>query len=205
MRNWFVDNLYMRGEFSYSNDRTGYRGSFTGLPSDYGTVKQTHHAETIDFDFRIGKGFSFGPNVMVTPFIGAGSHYWDRDSSKSEGGSREEYSHGYAGGGLLVQFVPFDRFVVSTNGFVGSTFESFLNVTKTPVGQIPFSVNLGNSLIYKLGIGGDYALTDHLHLTAGFDYTHFEYREGVNFAANAKEPDSRTSDMRFKVGLGYSF
>ena len=205
MRDVVVSNAYFEGAVSWNDGQSRYAGSFSGLPQAYGDLKQSHDAEMADVDLRFGKGFALAPWAMLTPYVGVGAHDWVRDSSKSEGGYKEEYRNGYAGAGLMLQMSPFSQFVVSASGLVGSTFAPSLRATRLPGGIAPFSVDLGKSAIYKLGLSGDYALTERFHVNAGVDYTNFDYGESKTLGNGLFEPDSRTSDTRLKVGFGYAY
>jgi hypothetical protein len=110
----------------------------------------------------------------------------------------------------MLQMSPFSQFVVSASGLVGSTFAPSLRATRLPGCIAPFSVDLWESAIYKLGPSGDYALTERLHVNAGVDYRNFDHRnfdygESKTLANGLFEPDSRTSGTRLKVGFGYAY
>lgn len=204
MRDFIVDNAYFSGEFNYNSGKTNYIGSFIG--EEYGSLRQKNKAEMIDFDFRVGKGFSINPSVMLTPFVAVGSHNWMR-TLPGEGGYKADYNNGYVGGGLLAQFSPFSRTVISASGLAGTTFDSSVKITNLPVGLDPFTARLGDRVIYKLGLSGDYAITDAIHVNAGVEYTDFHYGQSKILPVNGGvfEPNSRTSNTRLKIGFGYAY
>ena len=121
MKNWFVSNLYFNAQYSYADGKTDYVGSYWG--GTFGSLKTQDTAIVNDFDFRLGKGFELQRNLMATPYFGIGFHDWQRG-----GNGGEEYSHGYYGAGLLLQWSPFSRFVLSGNGLIGQTFNSQIAV-----------------------------------------------------------------------------
>lgn len=199
MRNWFVDNLYFNFQYSYLNGSTDYKGALQSCvtPGCYGSVVGKDGAVVNDFDFRFGKGFQLHPSVMVTPYLGVGFQDWERKVNAGE-----EYSHGYVGGGLLVQWNPIQRLVLSANGLVGTTFGSNIDVTGA------FSGALGDSTIYKAGISGDYAVTRNIHVNAGVEWESFKYGESAQYplgGGSVWEPDSHTDFVTVKVGVGYAF
>ncbi|MBU6463275.1 MAG: autotransporter outer membrane beta-barrel domain-containing protein [Bradyrhizobium sp.] len=198
-----ITNVYVLGQFTFAKGNTSYVGSFQG--GTYGDIKQSDGAETKDFDFRLGKGFDVAPNWMLTPYVGVGYHVWDRDISGA-GGYHEQYEHGYAGGGLLIQYAATNRWVISANGLVGSTFNPQM-ATSLNGGAVftPTTYDLGTSLIWKAGLSSDYAITPQWHVNAGFDYTNFRYGISAQAADGTLEPDSRTGIWTVKAGLGYSF
>jgi hypothetical protein len=197
MQNWMIDNLYFNGSFAWYRGHTDYVGSLIG--GVFGSVRQENGAIVRDFDFRLGKGFAVHRDFMVTPFFGIGSHDWDRKVNNGE-----DYTHGYWGAGLLLQWSPMSRLVVSADGLIGKTFDPNVFVHAIP-GFVPdTSLDLGDSRLYKLGLSADYAITRNIHANAGIEYTNFHY--GQSPVVNGiLEPDSKTENVTFKVGLGYAW
>lgn len=73
MRDWLgVHNLYYNGTFTWTH------GTIThGEANPFFNGQQTH-SDLKDWDFRVGKGFDVAPNAMLTPYVGAGTHWWTR-------------------------------------------------------------------------------------------------------------------------------
>lgn len=203
----FFSNIYLYGRGTYLSGHTDYYNN-TAL------VAARDPAKMWDGDFRLGKGFLVSPNVMLTPYIGAGVHSWDRTIvAVPTGAFFEKYSHGYAGAGLLLQFAPTRGVVLAAYGFGGGTFSSQMNFDPTTAANLALvgpnhTYGLGNSAIVKAGGSIDYALTDNWHLNAGIDYTAFRYgasRQELLPAFTTYEPPSRTSNITVTTGIGYSF
>jgi opacity protein-like surface antigen len=207
MNNMLVNNFYFRADYTHLDGKTDYVGGYNETPTSpatpYGSVKAKSPAVVDDIDFRFGKGFELSRNFMATPYLGAGYHDWQRNV-----GYQEEYTNGYVGAGLMLQWSPINRFVLSANGLVGTTFDSHI-VTG---GSLPIDVALGESTIYRVGLSGDYALTRSIHVNAGVEYVDFAYGKSAvtvfsdgqhNYYVN--EPDSTTKNTTVKVGVGYSF
>jgi len=198
-----ITNAYVMGQFTWARGNTNYVGSYQG--GNYGDLTQTNGSETKDFDFRLGKGFDVGQNLMFTPYFGAGYHVWDRNIT-GPGGYHEQYEHGYTGGGLLIQWAPTNQWVISANGLVGSTFSPQMTASFNGGAPVnPYTFDLGSKLIWKTGLSVDYAWTPQLHLNAGFDYTHFNYGISNVSPDGLLEPDSRSGIWTVKAGVGYSF
>ncbi|MCD2172603.1 hypothetical protein [Rhizobium sp. C4] len=200
-----LSNLYLYGNLSWSKGNSDYVGSFIG--GNYGDVRQRDNAEIYNEDFRIGKGFEVNDALMLTPYLGLGARQWRRDITGA-GGYREDYSHGYVGGGLLAQYSPAPGWVLGVNGLVGSTFSASMKTTATAGGAAitPQTYKLGNSAIYMVGASVDRAITDTVHANISVDYTNFNYgRSAVSPIDSTFEPDSRTSTVALKVGLGFAF
>lgn len=200
-----IENLYLYGQLSWNKGNSNYVGSY--MNGQYGDVRQSDKAEIFNEDFRIGKGFAMSDDFMVTPYLGLGARQWSRKIT-NPGGYREDYSHGYAGGGVMVQFSPGPGWVLSVNGLIGSTFAASMRTSLTAGGAAltPQTYNLGNAAIYMAGISIDRAITDTIHANVGVDYLNFRYgRSPVSSLDSTYEPDSRTSQVALKAGLGFSF
>jgi hypothetical protein len=205
MTDFLVPNLYLYGSLSWNKGNSDYVGSFIG--GNYGDLRQRDNAEITNEDFRIGKGFDVSDSLMLTPYLGIGARQWRRDISGA-GGYREDYSHGYVGGGLLAQYSPAPGWVLGVNGLVGSTFSASMKTTAVAGGAAitPQTYKLGNSAIYMVGASVDRAITDTVHANLSVDYTNFSYgRSAVSPIDSTFEPDSRTSAVALKVGLGFAF
>jgi hypothetical protein len=205
-----VCNVYLFGRVSYFTGRTDYW--------QYVGASGQSKAQIWEGDFRIGKGFNLSSNVMLTPYLGGGARSWDRDvclasGACGPGGYHENYSHGYLGAGLLLQYAPTAKLVLSGSGLVGSTLSSQIQGNPVPGGAanvVNFQTSLGNSVIYKLEGSVDYAFTQSLHGNVGIEYTNFAYGESQPFVATnvgglAVEPHSRTETVTVRAGLGWAF
>ena len=190
-----ISNVYFDAQLSYVTGQTDYTGALTGTRTagKYGSVTGKTGADVYDADFRFGKGFALSSALMATPYIGAGFHEWDRAVNTGE-----VYSHGYVGGGLLLQWAATDKLVFSANGLVGTTYASYITVN--PI----FSADLGDTMLYKVGGGIDYALTSNIHSSAKAEWTDFGYGRSA-IVGGAFEPDSHTSNITVKAGVGYSW
>ena len=203
----FFSNIYVYGRGSYFRGETDF---WVNGPN----VTAKDPAKIWEGDFRLGKGFQVSPQAMITPYIGGGFHTWNRTISAFPTGALiEEYSHGYAGAGLLLQFAMAPGFVVSAYGFGGSTFNSQMDFN--PNGAVNAALlgpahtfTLGNSAIVKAGGSIDYAFTPNWHLNAGVDWTYFKYgasRMELFPPFGTFEPPSRTYNLTATIGIGYSF
>jgi hypothetical protein len=193
---WGFDNLYINAQLSYTDGSTHYVGE-TGKGGGYGATTASDTAKVFDSDFRLGKGFAIGDNVMLTPYFGIGTHYWRR------GPFPETYTNDYAGGGVLAQFAASNQLVFSGYALGGGTFDSGISVA-THSGVTGWSANLGNSGTYRLGGAVDYAISRNLHINAGVDYANWSYGQSPFVNGNV-EPHSKTSNVSLKAGVGYAF
>jgi len=209
-----VTNVYLMGQFTWSKGNTDYMGSYiptaaavaAGPVPGYGSLVRRHSSEFMDFDFRIGKGFEVGRDWMFTPFVGIGTHTWNRDLDTP----LYRYQHTYAGGGLMIQWAPTQQWVLTGSGFVGAIIDPTMSTPNDPA-FTPSTLDLGSSkLMWKAGLSSDYALTQQWHLNAGIDYTGFDYGATTETMVKAGlQPmhgrDSRSDIWTVKAGFGYSF
>jgi len=210
MQTFIVPNFYFDAAVSYLDGQTDYVGGPIDGSAPFGSIVAKSGAQVLDLDFRVGKGFAISSSFMATPFVGTGFHQWDRGVNQGE-----TYSHGYVGGGMLLQWAATNKLVVSANGVVGTTFASFIDVA----GPLGFSGDLGDSLIWKAGGGIDYAVTDHWHASAKVELTEFSYGRSDDHSVSALcnsiaastcgwrvwEPHSDTQLITVRAGIGYSW
>ncbi len=204
MKDFILGNDYFKFDFTHNKGRTNYVGSYIGSNAGYGSVKSTSGASLIDFDFRFGKGYEISNNIMLTPYLEIGRHEWDRGVNAGE-----NYKNEYLGIGVMPQYSPFDKLVLSASALVGRTFSSNIDV-KADASNLLFNASLGTSTIYKVGASIDYAFSESIHGSIGADFTNFKYgiSDPVPLDNNfyyAFEPGSKTKYSTLRVGIGYSF
>ena len=197
MQDLWLGNDYIQAEYSRNSGHTNYVGSLLG--GTYGSVVQENGATLTDYHLRYGKGYVINDQFMVTPYGEIGRHKWDRDVNNGE-----TYTHNYYGIGLLGQYSPVSKLVVSGNVLLGHTFGA--NIDVTTIGPVPgFSASLGTSALYRVGAAADYAFTKEIHGNVGVDYTSFDYGASAVQPSGYGEPDSTTRYTTVKVGIGYAF
>ncbi|MET0222073.1 MAG: hypothetical protein ABW213_15585 [Tardiphaga sp.] len=197
-----ITNVYVMGRISWIKGTTQYSAFAGPVTSD------RSGADMRDADVRFGKGFDVAANWMVTPYLGAGYHDWDRDFNNRSGpfGYRELYQHGYVGAGVLLQWAPTQQLVISANGLAGTTFNAKMTTFFNGGALItPQDYRLGNSAMYLAGLSTDLAITREWHLNAGIDYATWRYGASPPGTDGSLEPDSRTAIWTVKAGFGYSF
>lgn len=199
MQDLWLGNDYIEAEYDHSHGNTDYIGGLIGPPSTpYGSVTGTSTAVLENYSARYGAGIAFGDKLMLTPYGELGHHEWDRGVNLGE-----IYTHDYYGIGLLAQYSPASKLVLSANLLAGSTFASNIIVNGV------FSGPLGNSTLARAGVAADFAFTRNIHANIGVDYTSFSYGISSFYpygsSSVAWEPDSKTRYTTARVGLGYAF
>ena len=195
MQDLWLGNDYFRIAYAHASGHTSYVGQPLNGGGGYGSLTGTSGATLTDYSLRYGKGFVIGNETLVTPYAELGHHEWDRGVNQGE-----TYTNSFYGAGVLGQYSPMEGVVISANALLGTTFGSNIGVA----GPSGFSGGLGSSTLYKLGVGGDYAVTKHIHANIGVDYTHFDYGISATYSGYY-EPSSKTDYIVSEIGLGYSF
>lgn len=202
------DNPYLYLGWSWVNGRVNYAGFDQNNNPLYGLQSR---ATMQDYTFRLGKGFLTGKDVMLTPYLGLGGHFWSREiglgspAVTTPQGNHESYSHAYVGPGGRIQYAFLRRWVVTGNALIGKTFWAQMSA-EPGIDRAA----LGSSLIVDLGLELDFAAYKALHLFAGVDYMNYSYgQSGVyvvnNGNNNVMEPFSRTEIYAFDVGLRFAY
>lgn len=198
-----VKNLYASAQLSFSQGHTKYIGASLFGGGGFGSIVAKTGTIVVDSDFRIGEGFNVSDNAMLTPFVGFGTHYWDRQINAGE-----KYAHDYIGAGLMAQISPLPATVLTGYGLIGTSLGSHISVAAISTTIPGFDSRLANSVMFKFGASADYALTPQLHVSAGFDLVSYSYGASKPVAVPGgaiNEPNSKTTNTTANIGLGYGF
>lgn len=194
MQDWWLGNDYFEAEYDHSSGNTRYVGGYIGPPATpYGSVVAISGATLVNYSARYGAGIMVDEGFMLTTYAELGHHEWDRGVNLGE-----VYTHNYYGIGVLGQIAPADGLVFSANAMIGGMFASNIVVNGA------FSGALGDSSLYRIGVGADYAFAQNLHGDINIDYMGFEYGHSALYAGYF-EPDSKTNLTTVRIGLGYGF
>lgn len=191
-----LDANYLRLKYSQNTGHTHYIGQLQS-GGGYGSVVGSSGATMYDYSLRYGYGFDMNSLARLTPYLEIGHNEWDRGVNAGE-----TYKHNYYGVGILGQYSPIDNLVLSANAMIGRTTDSHIDV----VGS--FSGSLGNSELYMYGINADYAISQKWHVNAGIDYTEYKYGMSALYPYGSGytwEPDSKTKNTTYSIGVGYAF
>lgn len=203
-KNLIFKGDYLGVDFSKTNGNTNYVGSYQG--GNYGDLRTTSSANTTDLAVRYGKSFDVSKEASITPYAEFGYHEWGRGVN-----SGETYTHKHYGVGVLAQYSPMQKLVLSANAMIGNTLDSSISVNAIDTRVSAFSEGLGNSTITKFGVAADYAFTKSLHGQVGLNRTSFDYGAGVavnntgTSGGKMWEPSSSTTLINTEIGLGYAF
>ncbi len=202
---WELKNVYLSLSYGYVTGDVSYQGGIQDCSTNPCTITSyagTSHARIKDWSAKVGKGFVLSNDFMATPYLGFGTHEWDRDLLGTYGYS-ETYQNDFYDLGGLFQYALSKRCVVSADLAVGATGHG--SVTSPDA-----SMELGSSAYYDAGLAVDVALASRLHAFAEARYKRFKYGysnwypiPGTNLAA--MEPNSTTGAASYNVGLRYAY
>jgi hypothetical protein len=222
-----VHNIFVDVTGNYRNGYVSYQTGGYGFSAS--------HYSDLGVEAKIGKGFFLdNSRVLLTPYLFGGYRNWNRQVL---GGisPEEDYHNFYVGIGGMAQYAATRRLVLSVNAGVGEVLGAGMDANTQNIasevdafpyyGNVPSDVHygLGSRPFYQAGIGADYRITKHLHLTLAADYEHFGYGASSvhTFTYNnpwsaffggpatqsfgLSEPSSTTGEFVVDAGLGYSF
>ena len=192
------NNWYFAVDAAYTTGKDTYSGAYLLSPST--PVKSQTQEDITTASVKFGRGYALGQSVMLTPYGELGGRFWSRDLG---GGQVEDYHNFDFQLGLMGQFSPIKRLVLSGYASYGPTFGGEM---KTDGVTYP----LGSAGMMKLGGKVGFDLAPRWELFTTLDYDHFHYvKSPVEYDPNAGayflEPSSRTNETAWRVGLGYHF
>ena len=196
-KNAFFSSMYYALDGSVAFGSADYDGALMDGTPHQGTTDEI----IFTIDGRIGKGFNLHKQFMLIPFIEFGYRNWDRDLHSYS----ENYHHFDAMGGLLAQYAPVSKLVLSFTGAWGSTFAAGMTATNPTM-----DFDLDSAGIWKIGGKLGYTFTSKWEILAGIDYKQFSYGKSqlvFNTEDNLYyyEPDSTTKELSTNIGLAYHF
>lgn len=198
-----ITNLYVHLDVDGSHGSTKYGGAIisTGQPwyeSDNDTVIST--------DLQLGYAFPIGNTLMLTPYGEIGYRYWDRQITGGGYASSndEEYTNFEGMVGLLAQFSPISRLVLSLSGSGGTTFGGSMKSS-----AVSGTYDLGDHHIWRVQGRVGFRVTEQFELTGSATYEEFGFGASPCYAVSSTtctfEPDSTTHQMKVLAGFAYHF
>lgn len=201
-----LPNLYFAVNYDYSNGDLHYQGF---LLSSRAPSQGTDSAVTNRVVARLGMGLPLAQSWMLTPYLAGGYQNWDRNLQGPHGYT-EKYSAGLVGAGLMLQYAPTRRLVLSANaqGFavIGGGMTPSGSLLQDNLGTASF----GTSGEERVSLDADYRLNGSWHVYGGLDFTHFNYTGGplnspLAQLLGAAEPPSSTNLFGMQLGVAYGF
>lgn len=196
-----IPNVYTSISGLFTSGSTSYNGY---LQNGYGRLTAysgTTQNDSADFALRLGQAFPFGAghSLQLTPYFQYVYHHWTRQPG---GQYDEDYSHNGLGVGVLGQYAPTPYIVLSADVNVSAMLGAQVRLDGYP------TMDLQNRPITQISLGADYAITPRVHVNGSYRYTSFNYGGSTPVVENGMEvwePDSRTRENLFLVGLSWAY
>ena len=196
----FPRNLYLALDFSADFGDLRYNGGLLD-----GTPYNGSTDETIwTVRGRAGYAFQLGTQALLIPFAQLGYRAWDRELSDVQ---NEEYRNIDVTGGLLAQYAPTPKTVLSLWGAVGETVAG--EMTAHTLGN-RMDFDLGDKITWTAGVKAGYWFWPHIELFTRISYDRLSYGRSQDVATSIPglffyEPNSDTDTITSQFGIAYNF
>lgn len=204
-----LSNLYFSGSVRVAHGNVSYGGYLQDVAGRViePNYNMTTRSTTTDVTLRAGRAFPFRLgtwNAQVVPYLSYSYRDWIRDSSRDPYGFYERYRHHVVGAGLMGQLEIMPKLVATADIRAGAMVGSSMTLAGS---QNTFT--LGNKPVVAAGFGLDYAVARNLHVNATYEWSRFQYGRSdvtqVGPGTSAYEPDSKTINQTWMIGVGYAF
>lgn len=191
-------NLYARIDGSLATGTTAYNGQYqNGTP-----VTSTTDDTVWTVSGRLGRAFAAAPAVMLTPYGELGYRSWNRNLTGT-GGYDETYHNSDFIGGLMAQYSPVAKVVLTGDAGFGYTFWARMHSTSPST-----DYSLGGRPTWHVGGQAGYTFTQRWEAITSVNYSEMGY--GISSAVPTAlgtylEPDSHTAETTLRVGLAWHF
>jgi hypothetical protein len=216
-RDWLgIRDLYLGASVSYASGSNTYDGSLVNLITGEQTpVTNRTPTRLFDWNLRAGKAFTLNQaaTLQMIPYLDYAQHRWDRLDGGSYGDYSEHYSHSVISLGVIGQYSPSEKLMLSAETQLGHLYDASVRA-RSLEGTLylgdgyyirgadgPIVLGSHNSVMF--GLGADYAVTTTFHVTANYRWQRFGYGMGVN--NGFQEPTSKTIMQRVEVGIALTF
>jgi hypothetical protein len=209
----------LAGGFSYLDRYTNVYlamdadGAWGKLRYDGGTLftgrsvtMDTEVESTWSAHYRTGYAFEVGPSVMLIPLVQIGYRQWNRNLSSIQW---ESYHNWTVTGGLLAQYAPLRRLVLSLRGELGESFGGRLKARDEAFPDFLRTLNfdLGNELTWNVEAKAGYMVSSRWEVFTRVAFDRLEYgrSEDEPIPGAFFEPNSHTDTITTQIGGAYRF
>lgn len=197
-----LKNAFVQVDMRQAHGQTKYKGylqtSHTPdlIPYNFDDVK----AVTTETTVKLGYALVLNEgNEQVTPYVAHGTYRWERNSSASPYGYREDYRHNVVSLGVKYQSRLSPTLTFELDGSAGRTYKAALDVSEFDV-----NFDLGPTTTGTVQLGLVHRLSTQIDMRYGFEATRFGYGKSEQ-KSGFHEPKSDSVVMNATVGLGYRF
>ncbi len=200
--------VYFSVRYQYNSGNLNYQGFSLAT---HQPVSTTDAATLQQVSVRIGKGFQLGSRGLLIPYFQYRFQDWER-SLQNAIGQREHYESNSAGVGLLGQWTPAHRWVLTGDLAWADGFSGTVHGTHGILSPV-LPLHPGSTL--QAGLTADYRFQGPWHLFAGLKFVHYSYAGSPPFygyvpsahalAGPLREPGSQTNLFSALFGVAYHF
>lgn len=203
VRNVFLERLYtdLSGEYAIGKIRYDGFKHYTYVP-----VSNRATNDFVNLDAKLGVILLDHEYFQLIPYGGLGFRYWKLDT-----GDDYRYYNFKAVVGSKINCTPIDNLVLSPYFNFGTTLGAHAKSKVYDINQAyqgKANLSLGNKAIQELGLEINYRLESEIFLVGTVSYTHFGFGRSSQQTVGSigvTEPNSKTNEVRFGIGIKYSF
>ncbi len=202
--------LYFAVRYRFNQGGVHYQGF---VLKNHRPLSTTDDSTQQQVSVRLGKGFQVGHRVLLVPYFLYRFQEWQRrlQANSLIRASAEHYETNSAGLGLMTQWSPANRFVLTgtlawAEGLSG-TVQGTEGILSQPVALHPQAT-------LQADLEVDYRFRGPWHLFGGVDFTHYRYGGSPQFVGfvpaaggygRFREPASQSNLLSLDLGVAYHF
>ncbi|EKE01289.1 MAG: hypothetical protein ACD_21C00171G0002 [uncultured bacterium] len=202
VRKAFAETIYTDFYLDYYDGKLKYDGSERNT---YAPLTANLWHRFFNADAKAGYIFTFTEDsvLQLIPYAGVGYRYWYRQYNNVGEGGKEKYKNYKVVGGIKLNWLLTDEFIISPYFEGGKTFGANMKYCGSGTGN-GYNYTLGNKPIYEAGLEANWRMFDEFFLNGFANYTQFKYGRSAP-QAGSFEPDSKTREIKFGLGVRYSW
>ncbi len=186
-------HLYAQASYDVTGGRVAYQGFFGVTPERLTSLETMR-----DLGFKFGIGLVGGKDWMLTPYVTAGWRRWVRVvGADTPGVFSERYDFTTIGLGNMIQYAPWDGWVLTGNASFGKTLHPSIDVPSVGLDRSP----LGSAPVIRLSAEADCRVYKWIHVFLGAEYIHYAFNQSDVQPTGFIEPFSTTDIHGYTAGV----
>jgi hypothetical protein len=198
-------NIYIKLYGNYADGNLTYDGAtFSGTPMSF-----DHSMSFFKFEGDIGYTNAINEKLLLIPYTGYGYRYWRRGETENISGAlfiKEQYTWSYIPVGVRVDYKMDDKWTIGANAAVhfmfGGKMTAYFSEVNSALPDVDF--DLGDKPAYYFEIPVSYKYDQNWSFVGTFWYEYSEIGKS-DTVYGLYEPDSKTNQYGFSLGVAYSF
>jgi hypothetical protein len=198
-------NIYIKLYGNYADGNLTYEGeTFSGRPLSF-----DHSMSFFKFEGDIGYTNAINEKLLLIPYTGYGYRYWRRGETETISGAqfiKEQYTWSYIPVGVRVDYKMDEKWTIGANAAVhfmfGGIMTAYFSEVNSALPDVDF--DLGNKPAYYFEMPVSYKYDQNWSFMGTFWYEYSEIGKS-DIVYGLYEPDSKTNQYGFSLGVAYSF